>query len=161
MQTWPHHTSFHPGAPHAPPRRAADTGVLMSASNLAMACEIKPTVFIVDDDDAVRSAVSLLVRSCGWEPKAFASAEAFLASPIDDSPACLVLDLKMPTMDGVALQRELSQNGIELPVIIVTAYSDQSLAQRAVEGGAAAVISKPFNADELIETIKKTLSVSP
>ena len=133
----------------------------MATSNLSMACEINPTVFIVDNDAAVRSAVSLLVRSCGWEPKAFASAEAFLASPIDDSTACLVLDLKMPGLEGVALQRELSKNGIELPVIVVTAYSDQPLAQRAVEGGAAAVISKPFHADELVEVIKKTLSVSP
>lgn len=133
----------------------------MFASNLAMACDPKATVFIVDDDAAVRSAVSLLVRSCGWEPKAFASAEAFLANPTDDGPACLVLDLKMPTMDGVALQRELSRKGIALPVIIVTAYSDEPLARRAVERGAAAVISKPFHADELIETIKKTLSASP
>jgi len=133
----------------------------MFASNLAMACEIKPTVFIVDDDAAVRSGVSLLVRSCGWEPRAFASAEAFLADPVDDGPACLVLDLKMPGMDGVALQRELSQKGITLPIIIVTAYSDQPLAQRAAERGAAAVLSKPFHADELIETIKKTLSLSP
>jgi len=161
MQTWPQNTSFNSGTRHAPPRRAPGAGTLMATSNLAMACEINPTVFIVDNDAAVRSAVSLLVRSCGWEPKAFASAEAFLASPIDDDPACLVLDLKMPGLDDVALQRELSRKGIELPVIIVTAYSDQSLAQRAIEGGAAAVISKPFHADELVEVIKKTLSVSP
>ena len=161
MQTWPQNTSFNSGTRHAPPRRAPDTGALMFASNLAMACETKPTVFIVDDDAAVRSAVSLLVRSCGWESKAFASAEAFLASPIDESPACLVLDLKMPTMDGVALQRELSKKSIDLPVIIVTAYDDQPIAQDAVEGGAAAVISKPFNADELIETIRKTLPAPP
>ena len=88
-------------------------------------------VYIVDDDAAVRSALSLLAYSCGWTPHAFASAEAFLTANVQAGDACLLLDLDMPGMTGADLCERLSRDGVDLPIVIVTAHQDTALAERA------------------------------
>jgi len=119
---------------------------------------IPTTVFIVDDDAAVRAGLSLLVRSCGWEPRAFASAEEFLDSYQPETRACLLLDLQMPGIDGPALQKVIADRGIQLPTIVVTAHKDEPLAERALAAGALAVVAKPFRNEELVRRIEEALS---
>lgn len=133
--------------PRADDSRAADAFHLMAQRGI---------VAIVDDDAAVRSATSMLVRAFGWEPRSFESAEAFLSSGAEGA-SCLVLDLRMPGMSGVDLQRELAARDISLPVVMVTAHGDQPLAQAALNAGALAVLSKPFREDELRYWIERAM----
>ncbi len=118
----------------------------------------RSTVYIVDDDTAVRSAISLLVSSCGWSPRPFSSAEEFLQGYERDKAACLILDLQMPGMKGVDLQDIFTDLDIVLPVIVVTAYKDHPMAERAKLAGARAVIAKPFREEELVNHIRGALS---
>jgi two-component system response regulator FixJ len=123
-----------------------------------MLAELPATrVFIVDDDAAVRQAVTLLVQSLGLRAQAYASAEAFLEAyePVGDG--CLVLDLHMPGMNGVELQRELAARGVRIPVIVITAYKDDPLTARAQEAGAVTVLYKPFKRDILLRSIESAL----
>lgn len=116
-------------------------------------------VFIVDDDSAVRSALQLLAISYGWHADVFASAEEFLAS---DAPrladACLIVDLAMPGMNGVELQRELHRRGVRLPTVIVTAHPENGLADQARAEGAHRVLSKPFVHDELRRSVESAMA---
>ena len=116
------------------------------------------TVFIVDDDPAVRSALSLLVSSCGWQPRPCASAEEFLRTYSREPSACLLVDLKMPGMSGVELQERLSELEISLPTIVVTAFKDHPLAERALKAGARSIIGKPFHNQDLIDAIEAALN---
>lgn len=114
-------------------------------------------VFIVDDDAAVRQAVTLLVQSLGLRAQAYASAEAFLEAYDPSSDGCLVLDLHMPGMNGVELQQELTARGVRIPVIVITAYKDDPLTVRAQESGALTVLYKPFKRDVLLRSIESAL----
>jgi len=116
------------------------------------------TVFIVDDDAAVRAGLSLLVHSCGWEPRAFASAAEFLDSYQPQARACLLLDLEMPGIDGPTLQKLIADRDLRLPTIVVTAHQDEPLAARALAAGALAVVAKPFRNEELVRRIEKALT---
>lgn len=116
-----------------------------------------PIIFIVDDDDAVRSAVSLLVQSCGWKPLACASGGDFFAALASAWPACIVVDLQLPDMDGSMLQREISRLRMNLPVIVITAYENHPKTPSAVLDGAKAVIAKPFGGDDLISAIARLI----
>lgn len=121
------------------------------------------TIFIVDDDPAVRSALSLLVSSCGWDPRPYASPEEFLRaySPSPQGDACLLVDLKMPGTSGVELQEKLAERRISLPTIVVTAYKDHPLAERARQAGAISIIGKPFRNQDLIDAIEAALNHAP
>ena len=119
--------------------------------------EPSDAVYIVDDDPAVRSALSLLVDTCGWKSKPYASAEEFLQDFARERPACLLLDLKMEGMSGVELQGLLKTLDADLPVIVITAYADHPLADRAREAGARAVLGKPFRDTELIAAVTEAL----
>jgi FixJ family two-component response regulator len=114
-------------------------------------------VFIVDDDAAVRQAVTLLVQSLGLRAQPYASAEAFLEAYDPGSDGCLVLDLHMPGMSGVELQEELVARGVRIPVIVITAYKDDPLTVRAQEAGAVTVLYKPFKRDVLLRSIESAL----
>jgi two-component system, LuxR family, response regulator FixJ len=114
-------------------------------------------VFIVDDDAAVRQAVTLLVQSLGLPAQAYASAQAFLEAYDPASDGCLVLDLHMPGMNGVELQRELTARGVRIPVIVITAYKDDPLTASAQEAGAVTVLYKPFKQDLLLRSIESAL----
>ena len=115
-------------------------------------------VSIVDDDDAVRTATQTFVRSLGYKTAAFASAEDFLKAPERETAACLIVDIQMPGMSGLDLQRELAQQRPSLPIIFITAFPEERIRQQAMAAGAACLLAKPYEGDELIEWIEKALT---
>ena len=119
--------------------------------------EPSSAVYIVDDDSAVRSALSLLVGTCGWKAKPYPSAEDFLQNYARERPACLLLDIKMEGMSGVELQGLLKTLDAELPVIVITAHADHPIADRARDAGAREVLGKPFRDSDLIEALSEAL----
>ena len=138
---------------HCTPRAA--TGLEHDASFPPLMQEPSAAVYIVDDDPAVRSALSLLVRTCGWKAKPYASAEEFLQGYARERPACLLLDLKMEGMSGVELQGLLNAFDVDLPVIVISAFADHPLADRAREAGAREVLGKPFRDSDLIDALSE------
>jgi FixJ family two-component response regulator len=126
-----------------------------------------PLISIVDDDDTVRAATESLVRSLGFETRTFASAESFLQSSSPQETRCLILDVQMPNMSGIELQDRLSELGFEIPIIFITAYSDEAVRQRAMEVGAVAFLLKPLEVygqrfiDCLFETLKQDKRSAP
>jgi FixJ family two-component response regulator len=117
-----------------------------------------PTVFIVDDDASVRKALVRLVISAGLRAEAFASAAEFLARSPGGEHGCLLLDVKMPRTTGPELQRQLAENGIDLPVIFVSAHVDVPLTVRAMKDGAFEVLTKPFQDDVLLEAVRQAIA---
>ena len=114
-------------------------------------------VYVVDDDASVREALSSLLRSMGLEVQAYGSAEAFLLEPISERPACLVLDVRLPGLGGLELQRELARRDRAVPVIFITGHGDVPMSVRAMKAGAAEFLQKPFSDDELIGAIRAAL----
>ncbi len=113
-------------------------------------------IFIVDDDDAVRDSLELLLRSSGFETiVAYASARDFLAEAAPMPGECLLLDVRMPDMDGLELQEELNRRGIKLPVIIMTGHGDVPISVRAMKAGAMDFIEKPFSDELLIDCVRR------
>jgi FixJ family two-component response regulator len=104
-----------------------------------------PLIAIVDDDDMVRAAIESLVRSLGMVTRTFASAESFLQSSLVREARCLILDVQMPNMSGLELQDRLSRLGVDLPIIFVTAYPDETVKARALEAGAFGFMQKPLD----------------
>ena len=117
-----------------------------------------PRVYIVDDDAGVRAALSMLVETCGWEAIAYASAGDFFSNYVSGANQCLILDLHMPWQNGLAVQSELARRGHNLPIILVTAHSDRPEAQLAKSRGIVAMFSKPFDSDELLKCLQRTLN---
>jgi FixJ family two-component response regulator len=109
-----------------------------------------PIVSIVDDDESVRTATCCLVQSLGYVAHTFASAEEFLQSPYVNDTSCLIADVQMPRMNGLALQGLLRAKGMRTAVIFVTAFPEERIKARALEGGAICFLSKPFDCGELI-----------
>ena len=114
-------------------------------------------VYIVDDDDSVRRALTRLVRSAGFDVEAFASAEAFLAAKLRDQPACVVLDVRMPGQSGPEVQDALRQADREIPIIFLTGHGDVVTSVRAMKSGAADFLQKPAPDDVLLSTIRRAL----
>ena len=114
----------------------------------------EPTVYVVDDDDAVRGFLCQLISSVDLTVQGFDSAQAFLEGYSDDGPGCLVLDIRMPGMSGLELQQELSRRGIELPIIVLTGHGNVQVAVHAMKGGAVDFIEKPFNNDLLLDRVQ-------
>jgi len=116
---------------------------------------VESTIHIVDDDPQVRESLDLLVGSVGLKARTYRSAEEFLEDYEDDSdlPKCLILDIRMPGMGGLRLQETLVAKGMKLPVIMITAFGDVSMAVRAMQAGAVDFIEKPFNRQTLLERI--------
>lgn len=117
----------------------------------------EPTVFIVDDDQAVRDSLCWLIEAAGLSVKAFNSAQEFLAIYDPQWAGCLVLDVRLPGMSGLELQRELAQRQVMLPIIIITGHGDVSTAVRAMKAGAIDFIEKPFSDDLLIHRVRDAL----
>jgi FixJ family two-component response regulator len=115
------------------------------------------TVFVVDDDSAVRSAIRLLLKSVGLPVTTFDSAQAFLDSYSQDSAGCVLLDVRMPGMSGPVLQQELALRGSILPVIFITGHGDVSMAVEAMQHGAFDFVEKPFHDQDLIERVQRAL----
>jgi FixJ family two-component response regulator len=115
------------------------------------------TVFIVDDDDAVRSSLRLLFKSLGLATTAYASAQDFLAAYDPDQPGCLVLDVRMPGMSGLELQQQLSMRGAMLPVIFITGHGDIPMAVEAMQHGAFDFLQKPFRDQDLLDRVQRAI----
>jgi RNA polymerase sigma factor (sigma-70 family) len=113
-----------------------------------------PTVFVVDDDKAVRESLRWLIESIDLRVETYDSAKSFLAHCDADRPGCLVLDVRMPGMTGLELQEHLEARGITLPVIVITAYGDVPTAVRAMRQNAVDFLEKPFNDGALLELIQ-------
>jgi FixJ family two-component response regulator len=117
-----------------------------------------PTIYVVDDDEAVRSALRLLFRSVGLTAVAYPSAQAFLEAYSHDQPGCLVLDVRMPGMSGLELQQELNARGAILPVIFITGHGDVPMAVEAMQHGAFDFVPKPFRDQELLDRVHRALA---
>ena len=117
-----------------------------------------PTVFVVDDDESVRGSLRFLLRSAGLESRAFGSAQEFLASYEAAQPGCLVLDVRMPGMNGLELQQELNLRGAIIPVIFITGHGDIPMAVEAMQHGAHDFLQKPFRDEDLIERVRRALA---
>lgn len=119
----------------------------------------EPIIHIVDDDAAVRDSLSLLLELKGIAARSYASAEAFLEA-YDGQPGCVVVDLRMPGMSGLALQAELKRRGIALPLVMVTAYGDVPTARAALKAGAYDFVEKPIEEDRLVATLQAALALA-
>jgi two-component system, LuxR family, response regulator FixJ len=117
----------------------------------------EPTVFIVDDDQAMRKSLHWLIESVGLSVETYPSAHRFLESYRPGRPGCLVLDMRMPGISGLELQEKLAQQQINLPVIIITGHGDVPMAVRAMKAGAVDFIEKPFNDQLLLDRIQHAL----
>jgi FixJ family two-component response regulator len=116
------------------------------------------TVYVVDDDAAVRRFLQGLIRSVGLEVKTYATAQSFLDDYQVGAPGCLLLDIRMPGMSGLELQAELRRRGIDLPVIILTGHGDVEVAVHAMKAGAVDFIEKPFNNELLLQGIQNAIA---
>lgn len=116
------------------------------------------TVFVVDDDDAVRSSLRLLLKSVGLPTVAYASAQEFLAAWHEEQAGCLVLDVRMPGMSGLELQSELNQRGAIIPVIFISGHGDIPMAVEAIQHGAFDFLQKPFRDQDLIDRVQRALA---
>ena len=117
-----------------------------------------PTVYVVDDDASIRESLSSLIRSAGMAAEVFESQMAFLALDNLVDYACLVLDVRMPGLDGLALQEKLAESGREIPIVFVTGHGDVPLAVRAMKAGAIDFLNQPFNATDFLQAISHALS---
>jgi FixJ family two-component response regulator len=118
------------------------------------------TVFLVDDDEALRRAMYRLLSSCGFTVRAFASAEEFLAQLDPDEPGCLLLDLRMPGGSGLDLQSQLARKRITLPIVFLTGHADARTRRLALAHGAVAFLQKPAREPELLAALDQALSSS-
>lgn len=116
-----------------------------------------PVISIIDDDESVRDATQRLVRSLGFSAHTFASPEEYLQSPRLNDTACLIADVQMPGMSGVDLQSHLAAQGRYTPMIFITAFPDERIRARAMQAGAVAFLSKPFDGPTLIHCLDKAL----
>jgi FixJ family two-component response regulator len=119
-----------------------------------------PVVFIVDDDVSVRESLELLVRDENWKPETFASAQEFLDRPRKLVPSCLVLDLSLPGLNGLELQKQLAAEHINMPIIFITGHGDVPQSVQAMKAGALEFLTKPLDCDALVSAIRNALQRS-
>ena len=119
--------------------------------------ETEVTVFVVDDDLSFRRSVERLIGLAGFKVRSFGSAREFLAAETPDVPSCLVSDVRMPSLSGLDLQRELTQMGRHIPIIFITGHGDIPMSVRAIKAGAVEFLTKPFGERELLEAIEQAL----
>ena len=122
-----------------------------------MTTEALPTVFIVDDDRGLRQAIQDLVESVGLRAESFASGEDFLRAKRMNRPSCLVLDVRLPQMSGLDFQQRLTETGIQIPIIFITAHGDIPMSVRALKSGALEFLTKPFRDQDLLDAIHQAL----
>jgi FixJ family two-component response regulator len=116
-----------------------------------------PTVIVVDDDERVRDAIQGLLASEGWRSESFESPEAFLRSNLPNGPRCLVLDVRLPGVNGLDFQRQLADARIEIPIIFITGHGDIPMSVRAMKAGAVEFLVKPFQNDELLAAVRQAV----
>jgi FixJ family two-component response regulator len=121
--------------------------------------DVPGIVFVVDDDVSVRESLKLLIRTAGWQPELFESAHEFLSRPRATVPCCLVLDVMLPGLGGLALQHQLAER-TEMPIIFVTGHGDVPMSVHAMKAGAVEFLTKPFKDDVLIDAIRGAIEQS-
>jgi len=121
--------------------------------------EVAPVVIIVDDDQSFRTFLSRLVSTIGLKAILYASAEEFLAARPPDGPACLVLDVQMPGLSGLDLQRELVRTGHRLPIVFITGHGDIPMTVEAMKAGAVGFLTKPLRNQDLLDAVKEGISI--
>jgi FixJ family two-component response regulator len=114
-------------------------------------------VFVIDDESSVRDGLGNLLRSVGLHVQTFASAQEFLLSKVPDVPSCLVMDVRLPGLSGLELQRELARADIRLPIIFLTGYGDIRMSVRAMKAGAVDFLTKPFREQELLDAVQHAI----
>lgn len=115
-------------------------------------------ISVVDDDAAVCRSTALLIESFGYRAAAFQSAESFLSFSQRDDTSCLLLDVQMPGMNGLELQKHLTTEGCTVPIIFITAFHEGESCRRAMEGGAVAFLAKPYGDEQLLQTIRSAIT---
>jgi FixJ family two-component response regulator len=118
---------------------------------------ITDKMFVIDDDESIREALKSLIRSVGLSVETFASAQEFLQSPRPDVPSCLILDVRMPGLSGLDLQRDLTEANIHIPIIFITGHGDIPMSVRAMKAGAVEFLTKPFRDQDLLDAIQQAL----
>jgi FixJ family two-component response regulator len=119
-----------------------------------------PIVFVVDDDISVRESLELLICAEGWQPETFQSAQEFLARPRALVPSCLVLDVSLPGLNGLELQKRVAIERTDVPIIFITGYGDVPMTVQAMKAGAVEFLTKPFNDDVLLSAIRNAIERS-
>ncbi len=114
-------------------------------------------VFVIDDDESIRESLKSLMRSVGLGVETFSSAQEFLQSTLPDVPACLILDVRMPGLSGLDLQRALAEANIHIPIIFITGHGDIPMSVRAMKAGAVEFLTKPFRDQDLLDAIQQAL----
>jgi FixJ family two-component response regulator len=121
---------------------------------------VMPTVFVVDDDPSLREALEMLLVNAGWNVELFASALEFLKREVVAVPRCLILDVNLPDLDGLALQERLSRSRREMPIIFITGYGSIPMTVRAMKAGAFEVLPKPFDGEQLLVAVRQAVERS-
>jgi FixJ family two-component response regulator len=119
--------------------------------------EAAAIVFVVDDDGGMRQSVTNLIRSVGLRVEAFASAQEFLRSKLTDVPSCLVLDVRLPGLSGLDLQKRMAEADMEIPIIFITGHGDIPMTVRAMKAGAVEFLTKPFRDQDLLDAVQQAL----
>jgi FixJ family two-component response regulator len=122
--------------------------------------QTKPIVFVVDDDVSVRESLDLLIRCEGWQPELFASAQDFLTHPRVSVPCCVLLDVSMPGLDGLELQKLISAERTDMPIIFITGHGDVPMTVQAMKGGAVEFLTKPYSDVVLLKAIHHAVARS-
>jgi FixJ family two-component response regulator len=117
-------------------------------------------VFVVDDDISVRESLELLIRAAGWQAEVFNSAQAFLARPRSFAPSCLILDVNLPDLNGLDLQKRVASERTDMPIIFITGYGDVPMTVQAMKGGAVEFLTKPFGDGVLLNAIRHAIDLS-
>jgi len=129
-------------------------------SGTSRASTVAPIVFVVDDDISVRESLELLIESEGWQPETFVSAQEFLARPRNLVPSCLVLDVSLPDLNGLDLQKRVAVERPDMPIIFITGCGDVSMSVQAMKAGAIEYLTKPFGDEVLLSAIRYALERS-
>ena len=135
------------------------TPFVVGRHEVVMMPDVRPTVFVVDDDISVRESLELLIAHAGWQPETFASAREFLLRPRATGPCCLVLDVSLPGLNGLELQQQLAER-TDMPIIFITGYGDVPMTVRAMKAGAVEFLTKPFKEDVLLAAIRGAIERS-
>jgi FixJ family two-component response regulator len=129
------------------------------STEVATMADVTPIVFVVDDDVSVRESLELSIRTEGWQPETFASAQEFLSRPRVTRPCCLVLDVTLPGLNGLELQQQLADR-IDMPIIFITGHGDVPMSVKAMKAGAVEFLTKPFKDDVLLNAIRGAIERS-
>ena len=133
---------------------------IASAQNPSSVSHAAPIVFVVDDDAAVRESLESLICGAAWHAETFSSAEEFLSRPRVLSPSCLVLDVALPDLNGLDLQKRIADDRTDMPIIFITGYHDVAMTVRAMKAGAVEFLTKPFRSDQLLSAIQYAIERS-